>query len=175
MITPEQIITLANSIGKSPIIACIGSTKTLSDCFGPIVGQLLVDKYKVNATVVGTLLTPLHAVNLIPRISETIKSYPLSKIIAVDSYESKENKDNIRILNGGIKPGLASGKNLPRIGDFSIISSTFKQNGNVCCLGRIYSLADKVAKLINFIVSYGYSKSDSVSQTSTDTIRLLTL
>ena len=159
MINPEQIITLANSLGKKPIIACIGSTKIISDSFGPMVGQLLVDKYQVNATVIGTLRSPLHAVNIIDRIQLATKLSPTSKILAVDAYESTHNADSIRIINGGIKPGLASGKDLPRIGDVSIISSTYRYKGNACCLGRVYSLADNVAKLINLILNLTFVNS----------------
>ncbi len=177
MISHEQIITLASSLGKDPIIACIGSTKIISDCFGPTVGQLLVDKYHVNATVIGTLLAPLHAVNIVERIQLAIKTNPNSKILAVDAYESPRNSDSIRILNSGIKPGLASGKDLPRIGDFSIISSTYHYNDNTCCLGRVYSLANRVAKLINHIINLNsISASDEcVIKNIPTPIRLLTL
>ncbi len=176
MIKPEQFITLSSSVGLNPIIACIGSTKILSDCFGPIVGQLLVDKYQIQATVIGTLYNPLHAVNLIPRMREAIELNPNGKIIAVDAFESKDNKDSVKIINGGIKPGLASGKDLPRIGNLSIIASTYKYNGNFCCLGRIYSMADKVAKLISLVVNCGISQSldnntpPNVSSTTISTI-----
>ncbi|MBE5732045.1 MAG: DUF1256 domain-containing protein [Clostridiales bacterium] len=177
MISPEQIITLATSLGKNPIIACIGSTKIISDSFGPTVGQLLVDKYQVNATVIGTLLSPLHAVNIVDRIQLATRLSPTSKILAVDAYESPHNVDSIRIINGGIKPGLASGKDLPRIGDVSIISSTYRYKGNVCCLGRVYSLADNVAKLINLILNLTFANSSNERDVKNirDTSRLLTL
>ena len=162
MITFEQIITLSKNVGRNPIIACIGSTKSISDSFGPTVGQLLVEKYRVKATVVGTLLSPLHAVNLINKMRTATSVNPYSKVIAIDAYEPSDNKDSIKILNGGIKPGLATGKNLPRIGDFSIIASTFRYNGNVCCLGRVYTIADKVAKLVSYVVNANVS---SVSPT----------
>ena len=149
----EQIITLCKSLGKNPIIACIGSTKDLGDSLGPIVGQLLVEKYKTNAVVVGTLTSPLHAVNLTERINAIVKRYPSSKVLAVDACSFLENRDCIRIIRGGIKPGLASGKDLPRVGNFSIVASSYKFEGKTHCLGKVYLLADKIAKLINFIVS----------------------
>lgn len=152
MITHEQIITLSKNVGLNPIIACIGSTKIISDSFGPIVGQLLVEKHKISSPVIGTLLSPLNALNIVERMKTVILQYPCNKIIAVDAYESANNKDSVKIINGGIKPGLATGKNLPRIGDFSIIASTLRYAGNSCCLGRVYSLADKVAKLIAYVV-----------------------
>ena len=149
----EQIITLGKSLGKNPIIACIGSTKDVGDSLGPIVGQLLVEKYTTDAIIVGTLTDPLHAINLTERINATIKHYPKSKVLAVDACNFLENKDCVRIIRGGIKPGLASGKDLPRVGNFSIVASSYKFGGKTHCLGKIYLLADKIAKLINFIVS----------------------
>ena len=153
----EQIITLGRSLIFRPIIACIGSTKDLGDSLGPLVGTLLEEKYKTNAIVIGTLLSPLHALNLTERIPSTIEEYPQSKVIAVDACAISENKDCIRIIKGGIKPGLASGKDLPRIGDYSIVGSAYKFGGTTHCLGKIYALADKIAKLINFLTSLSSS------------------
>ncbi len=160
----DRIITLGKSLGKDPIIACIGSTKIISDCFGPIVGQLLTEKYRVKANVVGTLFAPLHAVNLTERLFSAVNEHPLSKVIAVDACEINENRDLIRIIDGGIKPGLASGKDLPRIGDISIVASSYKYNGNLHCLGRIYRLADTVAKLIDFMIAQSNEQSAKEQQ-----------
>lgn len=159
MINFEQIITASTIIGKNPIVACIGSTKIISDSLGPFVGQLLTDKYQIKATVVGTLASPLHALNLTERMQEAVINNPTSKILAVDAFESPLNKDCIKILGGGIKPGLASGKDLPRIGDCSIVGHTYRYSGNSCCLSSVFALADKIAKLIDLIV-----KSDASDQ-----------
>ena len=150
----EQIITLGKSLSYRPIVACIGSTKDLGDSLGPIVGTLLEEKYKTNAIVVGTLFSPLHALNLTEKINSITEKYPLSKVIAVDACAFTENKDCIRLIKGGIKPGLASGKDLPRIGDYSIVGSSYKFGGKTHCLGKIYALADKIAQLINFLTSF---------------------
>lgn len=147
----KQIITISKNLGSTPVIACIGSTKDIADSLGPITGQLLVEKYKTNAVVVGTLLSPLHALNLEESLGKIKTKYPTSKIIAVDACASIEKSEKIVCIKGGIKPGLASGKNLPRIGDYSIVGSTF--TNSVQSLGEVYLLADKIAKLINFIVS----------------------
>ena len=147
----QQIITISKNLGPSPIIACIGSTKDIADSLGPITGQLLVEKYKTNAFVVGTLLSPLHALNLTKRLDQIKAERPKSKIIAVDACSFSDKLERIQILQGGIKPGLASGKNLPRVGDYSIVASTL--NSSTHGLGEVYLLADKIAKLINYIIS----------------------
>ena len=151
MIKLKQIVSISKNLGLQPIIACIGSTKDIADSLGPITGQLLVEKYKTNAVVVGTLLSPLHALNLKENLDKIRNEYPTSKIIAVDACAFCDRSEKIICIKGGIKPGLATGKDLPRIGDYSIVASTF--NNSVQSLTSVYLLADKIAKLINFIVS----------------------
>lgn len=147
----KQIITISKNLGAMPVIACIGSTKDIADSLGPITGQLLVEKYKPNAVVVGTVLSPLHALNLKENLDDIKTKYPTSKIIAVDACSFYNESEKIVCIKGGIKPGLAFGKDLPRVGDYSIVASTF--NNSVQSLTNVYLLADKIAKLITFIVS----------------------
>ena len=149
----EQIITLSKDLGSKPIIACIGSTKDIKDSLGPITGQLLVEKYKVDAIVIGTLLSPLHALNITQRMARVCDIYPQSKTLAIDACRFPDGKHRIRLIKGGIKPGLASGKNLPRVGNYSIVASTEELHSNALCLGSVYSLADKIAKLVVYTLS----------------------
>ena len=133
------------------VIVCVGSTKILSDCFGPIVGHILCEKHNLNAYVYGTLASPINAVNLISSLEEIKQRHEKSKIICVDSFEPRNcTKDEIRFINGPIKPGLASGKNLPPVGDVSIISASAKTKSNSYCLGKIYALASITAKIIDY-------------------------
>ena len=78
----KQIITISKNLGSTPVIACIGSTKDIADSLGPITGQLLVEKYKTNAIVVGTLLSPLHALNLEESLGKIKTKYPTLKVFA---------------------------------------------------------------------------------------------
>ena len=133
------------------VIVCVGSTKVISDSFGPIVGHILCEKYNPDAYVYGTLSAPINALNLVSSLEKIKQRHKKSKIICVDSFEPiRSNKDEIRFINGPIKPGLASGKNLPPVGDISIISAPAKSKTNSYCLGKIYALASITAKILDY-------------------------
>jgi putative sporulation protein YyaC len=134
--------------GEPPVILCIGSSKIISDCYGPAVGYLLTDKYPLNAHVYGSLFSPVNALNLESTIRKINILHPHSKIIAIDSFVSKSDKDQIKLVYGPITPGLASGKNLPSIGDLSIIASSAVFGKNTYCMGKVFSLAQITAKLL---------------------------
>lgn len=136
------------------VIVCVGSTKVISDCYGPIVGHILCEKYNPNAYVYGTLSSPINALNLVSSLNQIKQRHKSSKIICVDSFEpGYSNKDEIRFINGPIKPGLASGKNLPSVGDISIISAPAKNKSNACCLGKVFALASITAKILDYALS----------------------
>lgn len=137
---------------KAPIvIICVGSTKVISDCYGPIVGHLLCEKYNLDAYVYGTLSSPINALNLTSSLKTIKQRHKTSKIICIDSFEPNDlSKDEIRFIDGPIKPGLASGKNLPAVGDISIISAPAKTKSNSYCLGKIFALASITAKILDY-------------------------
>ncbi len=102
-------------------VVCIGTDKCIGDSLGPLVGTLLV-KNKFSFPVFGTLDEPIHALNISERISFINKYYPLHRIIAIDACLGEKNHvGNIQIRSKPIYPGKGVGKNLPSVGDLSII------------------------------------------------------
>ena len=145
-----------------PVILCIGSSKIISDCYGPTVGYLLQNEYPLNAFVYGSLYKPVNALNLQATLSQIRIKHPHSKIIAVDSFLSSLDKDEIKLINGSIKPGLASGKNLPEVGDLSIIASSATFGKNTYCMGKVLSLAQITAKLLHLSIPLTVATSRSL-------------
>jgi putative sporulation protein YyaC len=111
-----------NYNSKIPIIVCVGSDLVVGDSLGPYVGTKLIKQLGGKAFVYGTLDSPITAKE-IPIISQTIKTlHPLSKIIVIDAaVGNKEDVGQVKIYDQGIKPGLGVNKNLPLVGDVSII------------------------------------------------------
>lgn len=101
-----------------------------------------------SAIVFGSLEHPITALNVEQIYNEIKSSYPYHPIIAVDAFAGNGKADEIKIVNGGIKPGLASGKNLTRVGDVSIIASSATVNGHHS-LSNVFALASITNKILS--------------------------
>lgn len=99
------------------------------DSFGPMTGQLLTDFFRLPTAVYGTLNSPVHALNLTEVLEEIEFCHSGRKILAIDSALSEIHPKNTLCLSlGPIRPGLATGKELPAVGDFSITAVIGKSN-----------------------------------------------
>ena len=72
------------SLGKLPVVLCIGSDRVTGDCLGPLVGQMLVER-GANAFVYGTLDRPVTALNLKDAIKHIQQTHCDKKVLAIDS------------------------------------------------------------------------------------------
>lgn len=102
-------------------VACIGTDRSTGDSLGPLVGTLLERACQdkgLPLPVVGTLASPLHAVNLSDRLSAEIHT---SHVLAIDACLGAINAiGNVALYKGGLRPGAGVGKELPKVGDFSL-------------------------------------------------------
>ncbi len=140
------------SLGKLPVVLCIGSDRVTGDCLGPLVGQMLVER-GANAFVYGTLDRPVTALNLKDAIKHIQQTHCDKKVLAIDSSVGRlSDVGKIRIAFGSIAPGSADGKVLPKVGDVSItatVTDPRKTPLSAVRLGTVYSLAlDIVDKVL---------------------------
>jgi putative sporulation protein YyaC len=106
---------------EKTLIVCIGTDKCIGDCLGPLVGTFLV-KNGFPYPVVGTLDNPAHAINLDSVIKDTKAKYPEYYVIAIDACIGYEDCiGDIQVKLGPVHPGKGVGKNLPHVGDISIV------------------------------------------------------
>lgn len=160
----DAVKGLANALGEvldckgCPVIVCIGSDLVLGDSFGPLVGTFLKQK-GVCAYVYGALSNPLTAKEIRCATAYIKKLHPKSPIIAVDAAVGlNEDVGLIKLLNGGLRPGLGLNKELGQIGDVSImgiVSARSVKNSNffnLTRLGLVYRMAEMVSEalLIHF-------------------------
>lgn len=104
------------------IIVCIGTNRTQTiDCLGPFVGSILKEDMEFNVPVYGTMINPIHALNMTQRITDIKNTHPKSIIIAIDASLSDYNKiGEISVEKGSIKPAAGINKEFDEVGDYSI-------------------------------------------------------
>lgn len=104
------------------IIVCIGTNRTQTvDCLAPFVGSILKEDREFNVPVYGTMVSPIHSLNITQRITEIKNIHPTSLIIAIDAALSSDEKiGEISVKKGSIKPAAGINKEFDRVGDYSI-------------------------------------------------------
>lgn len=106
---------------KDLIFFCIGTDRSTGDSLGPLTGSFLSESSLFPFTVIGTLESPLHALNLQQHIDETKLTNPSAFIVAIDACLGQVSSIGQLLFNSGpIHPGKAVGKDLPAVGDVSI-------------------------------------------------------
>lgn len=106
----------------------IGSNSINGDSLGPFVGTLLQHKFPRHLTVLGNLQFPLDASNLVTEYNKICLPQD-SFVIAVDSVLGSKNiVQSIVIKEGPVLPGKGLGKQLPSIGDCSIMGVVLEKD-----------------------------------------------
>lgn len=115
---------LKNLIGKSqPVFLCVGSSRCVSDCLGPIVGELLIKKYNISAFVYGNMDTNVTVKNIDEFVSFIRKEHPLSPIVLIDSSVGNEDEVGmVKFCKGGVIPGGYTHQRTQILGDYSLTS-----------------------------------------------------
>ena len=109
-------------IDASPVFLCVGNSNVVGDCFGPLVGEILTNKYQIKR-VFGTLKHNVTSKNL-AEVYDFIKlKFPFSKIVIVDAaLTQEENVGLINFLNSGCVPAHTT--NFKIFGDYSLLGLT---------------------------------------------------
>lgn len=120
----ERELIALGAAGRPVIFACIGTDRSTGDALGPLVGQRLLRLGHAEDGVVGTLEQPLHAVNLVERMAPRLSLAPRPLIVAVDAALGPlTSVGAVRLRRGGIRPGEGVGKDLPEVGELSVVGT----------------------------------------------------
>ncbi len=134
-----------------PVIICIGSDLVVGDSLGPIVGSSLVKQLNGKAYVYGTLSNPVTAKEIHTLRDNVSKLHPFSKTLVIDAaVGNTEEIGYLKINKSGIKPGLGVNKDLPALGDVSIIGVVSDKDNSPLNYTTRFSL---VYSLVNDIVN----------------------
>ena len=144
------------------IFVCIGTDRSTGDSLGPLIGYKLKYLCKGKIHIYGSLEDPIHAKNLSDVLNKINLAFKNPYIIAIDSCLGKINNiGKIYISKRSLTPGLALNKDLPPVGNMSIlgivnISGNFEflvlQNTR---LYMVMQLADIISKgIYHFSLKY---------------------
>ena len=108
---------------KGVLLFCIGTDRSTGDSLGPLIGHKLkrAGLKDRRITVVGTLDSPVHAMNLEEYMHFLKESYPEHTIVAIDASVGKsDHVGYVTLGRGALKPGLGVSKELGAVGDIFI-------------------------------------------------------
>lgn len=104
------------------IFVCVGTDRSTGDALGPLVGEKLKYLAKNDVYVYGNLENPVHAKNIESILKEINTNFNKPYIVAIDAcLGSIQNVGKIIIEKKPLLPGMAVNKNLPPVGDLSIV------------------------------------------------------
>ncbi len=105
-----------------PVILCVGSDKISGDSVGPLVGELLVNRFNLRCFVYGVSGRSVNGKNLPEYIEFISRVHPDSPIIAVDACVSNcIPVGSIKVIGGGITPRRAVTNTANSVGDLGIL------------------------------------------------------
>ncbi|MEK4520084.1 spore protease YyaC [Psychrobacillus sp. FSL W7-1457] len=103
------------------VFCCIGTDRSTGDALGPMTGSFLTQLNSFPFEIIGTLDSPLHALNLEETTNTLYSSSEKPFVVAIDACLGNANNiGEIIIHPGPLFPGKAVKKDLPPIGEISI-------------------------------------------------------
>ena len=135
----------------------VGCDSNVGDSLAPLCRRLFKPEYGRVVTY-GSLKYPITAKE-VPYIVPFIqKTHPDTLIIVIDAAVGKsEDVGLIKVQNEGIKPGLGVDKDLPKVGDLSIIGILGEKGGEKGCFKRVrlsvvYQMAEIIANGLQIFI-----------------------
>lgn len=151
-----------NSEKDELIFVCIGTDKCIGDCVAPLVGTFINEESK-NIKIYGTLESPVHALNIESRLKEIHSNHPNAFVVGIDAcLGSEEDIGKIRIRDRAISPGKGVRKELPQVGDASIIGIVDSSENSEFFFSKSIRLSFiwDMSRKISDIVKHTYNKID---------------
>lgn len=144
-------LALEKAVGcdRMPVVLCIGSDLAIGDSLGPVCGTMLSRKKSAEMFVYGTLGLPVTAKE-VRYLKEFLRdTHPQSPVIAVDAAVGDAGDIGlIKVVSGGLRPGLGAQKKLDRVGDVGILGIVAEKSLfnysllNLTRLNLVYRMAD---------------------------------
>lgn len=135
---------------SQPVYMCIGTEKVFSDSLGPRVGTLLNENMLFPSFVYGLHEQNITAENLMYSYNFIKALHPDSPVVVIDAaVGSSDQIGKVQVSDGGILPGAATNKNLPSIGDVSIIGIVAEKG-----MSDFYTLNSEKDRLVGKVAEF---------------------
>ena len=145
---------------KNIILVAIGTDKVVFDCLGALTHTRLKECGDIkNIKLYGDMDNPIHALNLDKIVPKIIEENEDGFIIGFDSALGGGDSKFGEILfrNKPVSPGAGVGKNLLKVGDYSIVGITgydyeqFEKLSKQTKLGDVWNMSSKIVKEIQIL------------------------
>jgi len=150
---------LALLIGNQKlVILCIGCDRVAGDSLGPMIGTRLIESLDKDVIVYGMIDNNINAKNLL-LVKNMIKELHYDRILLVIDAALGRTAEvgTIQIYSHGLYPGSATNKNLPCVGDISIVGIV-NEKINAFGLSMLYTARQQTVN------SMAQAISDSITQ-----------
>lgn len=135
---------------RNPVYMCIGTEKVFADSLGPRVGTLLNEKMTKPTFIYGICSSNITAENLLYSYRFIKAMHPKNQIVVIDAaVGTYEQIGRIQLTDGGIVPGAATNKNLPCVGDLSIVGIVADKG-----MSDFYTLNSAKDELVNSVAMF---------------------
>ncbi|MFC4599497.1 spore protease YyaC [Cohnella hongkongensis] len=107
--------------GRRIVVVCIGTDRCTGDSLGPLTGTLLGKYRSPEFDIIGTLETPVHAMNLEDTMDKLSSRYRDPFVIGVDACLGQAASIGaVLIGDGPLRPGAGVNKQLPPVGHIHV-------------------------------------------------------
>ena len=103
------------------VFFCVGNSDVWYDSFGPIVGELLISKYNINAFVYGSLKNNVRQSNLNNYIDWINRRHINCKVIVLDAAVSNSLNKNWLVIRSGSTKCAYYSEESKSVGDYSVL------------------------------------------------------
>ena len=146
----QRFVSELKAMLTDAVFMCIGTEKVCSDSLGPRVGTLLNENLNKSSFVYGLRESNITAENLQYCYNFIKLLHPNSKIVVIDAAVGAcDQLGKVQICEGGIIPGAATNKNLPLVGDISIVGIVADKG-----MGDFYTLNSTKDRLVNQVAQF---------------------
>lgn len=136
-----------------PVVVCVGSDLAVGDSLGPLVGSMLKFKTQgLGAFIYGSLSSPITAKEVKYLAKFLKRTHADRQIIAVDAAVGEQGDVGlIKVLDCPLRPGAGASKELPKIGDLTVMGVVAEKSlGNYALLHAtrlrlVYKMATEIS------------------------------
>ena len=145
--------TPSNEPSPLPVVVCVGSDLAVGDSLGPLVGSMLKFKTQgLGSFIYGSLSSPVTAKEVKYLAKFLKRTHQNRKIIAVDAAVGEQGDIGlIKVVNSPLRPGAGASKDLPKLGDITVMGVVAEKSlGNYALLHAtrlrlVYKMAEQIS------------------------------